>query len=140
MKLVHVLIIETHPKVRLALAARLREAKSMQVIAATGDPQEALQAMESFRPDVALLDSRAALKHEHQKTPLLHHLAERGIGIIVLSTYVDENERAALFNAGANHYILKDVNSTLLIQTISDLASELPSRSDHLPTASTGSD
>lgn len=126
MKTIRVLIIESHPKVRLALAARLRAAQGIQVVAAKEGVEDGLQAIAELKPDVVLIDSRAAQAPAAGQETTLERLASKPLGLIVLSTYCDERERAALLQAGACYYLLKNVQSELLLDSIADAALASP--------------
>lgn len=126
MKTIRVLIIESHPKVRLALAARLRAAQGIQVVAAKEGVEDGLQAIAELKPDVVLIDSRAAQAPAAGPETTLERLASKPLGLIVLTTYCDERERAALLQAGACYYLLKNVQSELLLDSIADAALASP--------------
>lgn len=122
MKAIRVLIIETHPQVRKALAARLRTSTVIEVVDATADADDGLKASLELNPDVVLVDSKAARHIGPETGSLLNTLVQTKNNVIILATYSDENERRELLRAGARHYLLKDVQSEFLIDTILSLA------------------
>ena len=126
MQAIRVLIIESHPKVRLALAARLRAAEGIDVVAVTVDTSTGLEAAAEFEPHVVLIDSKAAHAGPGGLRKTLIDLTRCSPHIIVLTTYSDEAEKTAVLRAGAERYLLKDVQSDLLIDSIFDTAADLP--------------
>lgn len=129
MQAIRVLIVECHPKVRLALAARLRAAEGIEVVAVTVDPNTGLKAAAEFEPHVVLIDSKSAQAGPGGLRETLIALAEFSSHIIVLTTYSDEAEKKAVLGAGAERYLLKDVQSDLLISSIFDTSADLSTRS-----------
>lgn len=132
MRAIRVLIIESHPKVRLALAARLGTAQGIEVVAVTVDTNAGLQAVAEFKPDVVLIDSKSAHAGPGGLRQTLMAIAQCSPHIIVLTTYSDEAEKNDVLEAGAQQYLLKDVQSDLLINSIIDTSADLSPRS-HLP-------
>lgn len=122
MKPIRVLIIETHSKVRRALAARLRTSTAIEVVDATANADEGLEACTQLAPDVVLVDSKAARQAGRSPRTLLEALVQSKTNVIVLATYSDEDERSDLLHAGAQRYLLKDFQSEHLIDTILSLA------------------
>ena len=136
MQAIRVLIIESHPKVRLALAARLRAAEGIEIVAVTVDTNAGLEAAAECEPHVVLIDSKSAQSGPGGLQETMSALAECSPHIIVLTTYSDEAEKIAVLRAGAERYLLKDVQSDLLINSIFDTSADLSPRS-HLPSSST---
>jgi DNA-binding NarL/FixJ family response regulator len=92
--------------------ARLLEDAGMEVVAQVGDAEDLLRKVAAHRPDVAVVDVRmpptqtdeglraaAQIRREHP-----------GVGVLVLSQYVEEAYALDLFDEGADGlgYLLKD--------------------------------
>lgn len=127
MKSIRVLIIESHPKVRKALAARLHASPEIEVVATTEDAVGAPHSWAELAPDVVLFDSKVARECGAKIAELLDALKTSGTGVIVLATYSNETERSELLEAGAHRYVLKDVDSDLLISVIRSVTERHPS-------------
>ena len=111
------LIIEGHEAVRLALVARLATSADVEVVGSTGDPQEGLEQALTLHPDVILVELKGA---NGGGMALMRRLAEADMmsRVIVLTSYPDDEERRLALAAGARHYLLKDLDSQRLIETI----------------------
>jgi two-component system response regulator DevR len=112
-----VLIIDEHDAVRHALEDRLHSAKDMQVVGCTGCWQEGVYLAVEHTPDVVLLETKrsdgqglAALRRLRAECPR--------IPVIVLTSYPDSEERREAMQAGAVRYLLKEIDSSHLMQEI----------------------
>jgi len=125
MEKIRVLIIDEHPAVCEALAARLRAVPSIEVVGALSAFPETLEAVDQAQADVVLLDlidkSDARLQ---AGTAILRLLAGCQVGVIVLTSYIDEIERNCVMRAGARRYLLKDIDTLRLISEIEAVARE----------------
>ena len=122
-KPVRLLIVDRNPEVRRALAARLGSSKRIVVLATVAGAGEAVRQTSSLTPDVVLLDSRS-LGQSGAIDEVVHALRGRRARIVVLATYPDESEREAFLKAGADRYLLKDIDSAALIAEIGQVAAE----------------
>jgi two-component system, NarL family, response regulator DevR len=129
MEKIRVLIIDEHPAVCEALAARLGSVASIEVVGAQSVFQEGLDTLGTTRPDVVLLELK--WKSEGVAEPLAaiaRLLAGNSAEVIVLTSFVDEAERNRVLQAGARRYLLKDIDTRRLIAEIEDVASEAAAR------------
>jgi len=116
---VRVLIIDDHDAVRQALEARLRSAEGVEIVGCTGCWQEGVLLAVERAPLVILETKRsdgqglAALRRLKAECP--------GIQAIVLTSYPDPEERRQALQAGAFRYILKEIDSSQLVQEIRSL-------------------
>lgn len=120
LKKTRVLIIDDHPSVLRALAARLATTPHIQVIATAKDLVEGQKLAELKRPDAVLLGLRTQRKVRDTDgiKALAAVLEGNRAGLIVLATYAVEEERKAMLAAGAKRYLLKDIDSRRLIAEI----------------------
>jgi DNA-binding NarL/FixJ family response regulator len=123
-----VLIIDEHPSVRRALAARLATTPHIQVIATAAGLDEGLSMVADKHPDVVLLGLRA--QEEQRDTQKIHRLSKAltpyGAGLIVLTTYAVDDERKLILAAGAKRYLLKNIDSRRLIAEINAIVPHAP--------------
>ncbi len=123
MEKIRVLIIDEHPAVCEALAARLRAVPSIEVVGALSAFPETLEAVDQAQADVVLLDlidkSDARLQAGTAPAP-----GGCQVGVIVLTSYIDEIERNCVMRAGARRYLLKDIDTLRLISEIEAVARE----------------
>jgi DNA-binding NarL/FixJ family response regulator len=126
MKIIKVLIVDEHLAVRQALAARLRAFSQIEVVATAQDFREGLECARTTRPDVILLELKGASSLQVNPVgELKGALADHPAGIIVLTSYADDDEREAALSAGARRYLLKHIDSTRLLTEIEAVANEV---------------
>lgn len=125
MKQINVLIIENHVAVRRALAARLDSFSHINVVATTANFAEGLELVDRFRPDVILLELKGARGLLNPVGDMNQAIASYPAGIIVLTSYADDEEREAALQAGANRFLLKQIDSARLLHEIEAVANEV---------------
>ena len=91
-----VLLADDHTLFREGVRSLLERIAEVEVVAETGDGQEAIELVDRLRPDVALLDITM---------PGLSGLATR---ILILSMHAGEAYVAQALRAGVSGYLLKD--------------------------------
>lgn len=111
------LIIDDRESVRQALEARLSKAPEIELIGSTGSSEQGVHMALEQEPDVVLLEIKMS---DGQGLEACRQIAEHhvGISVIILTSYIDEAERQAAFEAGASRYVLKDIDSERLIKAI----------------------
>lgn len=92
--------------------ARLLEDAGMEVVAQSGDAEDLLRKVGAHKPDVAVVDVRMPPTHTDEGLRAAAEIRERfpGVGVLVLSQYVEEAYALELFADGADGlgYLLKD--------------------------------
>ena len=91
---------------------RLLEEEGHEVMAAVGDGQTLLKAVEECKPDVAVVDVRMPPAHVNEGLIAALEIRRRlpGVAVLVLSQYVEERYATELIAAdsGGVGYVLKD--------------------------------
>ena len=114
---IRLMIVDDHPVVRDGLRGMLAGDPDLDVVGDASDGAEALDLVDSLRPDVILMDLRmprlggaAAIKA----------LAERGseAKVLVLTTYDTDRDVVPALEAGATGYLLKDAPREELVRAI----------------------
>jgi len=120
MKRVRVLIVDRNREVRRALAARLGSSPRIEVLTTAADAREAFAQIPVLAPQVVVLDSKSLGQPPKANAidEMVRALRRLGPRVIVLATYSDERERRAFLQAGADRYLLKDIDSASLIAAI----------------------
>jgi DNA-binding NarL/FixJ family response regulator len=122
---IRVLIVDNHAEVRQALKIRLDSAADIVVVGEEGEAEGAINLARALRPDVILVETKRA---DGRGLELISWLAESGLGsvVVVLTSYPSEWERWAAHRAGAVNYLLKEIDSPLLIERIRQAAALFP--------------
>ncbi len=115
-----VYLIEEHPQVREALAERLSNIQGVELVGRAGDAQEALRDVERLHPQVILIESK---REDGLGLELVRQAAQAAWHpqVVVLTTYEVAWERRASRRAGANDYLLKEIDSAELLKRIQSL-------------------
>jgi DNA-binding NarL/FixJ family response regulator len=74
-----------------------------------------------LQPEVVLLETKRTDGQGLEALQSLHHQCALS-GVIVLTSYPDSQERAAARSAGAVRYLLKDIDTALLLSEIRSVA------------------
>ena len=108
------LIIDEHEAVRQALISRLQQTGEVEVVGSTGSIEEGLLQVDALRPNVVLLETK---RSDGMGLEMCRRIARShsDTTVVVLTSYEDEEERQAVFMAGAARYILKDIDSAQLL-------------------------
>lgn len=126
MKTIKVLIVDEYVVVRRALAARLSAYPHIDVISAVDDIDQGLGNAGTLKPDVILLELKGISSRTGDPVSEMRQaLAGHPAGIIVLTSYAEDEEREAALAAGANRYLLKQIDSARLIDEIEAVAAEI---------------
>ena len=92
--------------------ARLLEDAGMEIVGQAGDAEDLLRKVNAHKPDVAIVDVRMPPTHTDEGLRAAAEIRERfpGVGVLVLSQYVEEAYALELFSDGAEGlgYLLKD--------------------------------
>ncbi|WP_148590472.1 response regulator transcription factor [Streptomyces sp. WAC01526] len=106
-----IVIAEDDPLLREGLALLLR-AESLDVVATAGAPDEALDAIDAHRPDVAIFDVRMPPTHTDEGIVAAVEARRRqhGLAVLVLSAYVEQTFATELLAGGVGGlgYLLKE--------------------------------
>jgi DNA-binding NarL/FixJ family response regulator len=97
--------------------ARLLEDAGLEVVGQAGDAEELMRKVTLHAPDVAIVDIRMPPNQSDEGLRAAHEIRRRfpGVGVLMLSHYVDEQYAVELFDRGPAGlgYLLKDRVSDL---------------------------
>jgi two-component system, NarL family, response regulator DevR len=121
---VGILLVDDHAIVRQGLRSILEREDDLHVVAEASTAAEARAMMEHARPRIVLLDLKLSTSSDTEGLELCVELstAHPDVGILVLTTFLDEHLVIAAIRAGAKGYVVKDVDTTGLIRAIRDVA------------------
>jgi len=119
-KIIRVLVADDHTVVRDGLVAIIKQEKDMDVVADTGDGQQAVELWKQHRPGVTLMDLRMP---GLDGVDAIYQIraADPNARIIVLTTYDGDEDIYRGIRAGAKSYLLKDVRREELFQCIREV-------------------
>lgn len=111
------LIIDDHDDVRGVLESQLNGAPDFEVVASIGCWESGLRRALESEPEVVLLETKRA---DGGGLEALQSFTDRGssAAVVVLTSYLDAEERAAASSMGAAGYLLKDIDTTRLVSEI----------------------
>lgn len=95
----------------------LETCPDFKVVGIAQDGAEAVKLCESLKPDVVLMDIRMPNMNGVVATKRIKEIDDR-VKIIVLTTFDDSDYILSAINNGASGYLLKDIGSTALIDSI----------------------
>ena len=131
---IRVLIIDENPSVREALMARLSVAPELEVVASAWSFEQGLEEIRTWRPDVVLLELKGRSRYGLDPIgTIFRAMSGLPVGVIILTSYQDELERAVALQAGAQRYLLKDIDSELLIGEIAAVAATVQQQPSESP-------
>jgi DNA-binding NarL/FixJ family response regulator len=113
-------IVDEHPGVCAALVERLGRAANLQVIGHGGEAGLVVREIRNGQPDVVLLEVK---RKDGMGLEILRQLASlpNAPHLAVLTSYPTKWEEQAAVRAGAECYLLKEIDSEELIKTIANL-------------------
>jgi len=117
---IRILIADDHTVVRDGLVAIVKQEPDMEVVAETGDGQQAAELWKKHRPDITLMDLRMP-GLDGVNAIYQIRAADPNARIIVLTTYDGDEDIYRGMRAGAKSYLLKDVRREELFQCIRDV-------------------
>ncbi len=114
---IRLLLVDDHLILREGLAAVLERDPSITVVGQTGDGKEAVDLYRTLTPDVCIIDIRMTPTDGVQTTEAIRAIDPEA-RIILLSTYDTDEEVFRGLRAGASSFLLKDIGSGELVDTI----------------------
>jgi two-component system, NarL family, response regulator len=104
--LIRVLLVDDHPVVREGLRAMIESQQDMKVVGEGGTGADAIEAFQSLRPDILLLDLKLPDMDGVRVIEVIRE-TDPEARIIVLTTYVGDVQASRALRAGAMGYLLK---------------------------------
>jgi DNA-binding NarL/FixJ family response regulator len=118
---IRVLIADDHAIVREGLRTMLGFQEGIEVVGEASDGLEAVDLAQRLLPDVVLMDIRMSKLDGVEATRRIKALSPQ-MGVIVLTNYDDDQYVFQGIEAGASGYLLKDISSDDLSESIHRVA------------------
>ena len=114
---VRVLVVDDHAMVRIGLKHCLASYGDIVVVGEAGNGREAVRQAEACQPDVVLMD---LVMPELNGTEAIRQIKAHwpGIKVLALTSFIEEQYITAALEAGAEGYVLKDVEPPDLVAAI----------------------
>lgn len=118
---IRVLIVDDHPLMRQAIRTAIIVEPDLQIAGEASNGQEAIERARALQPDVTIMDLLMPGKDGLQAIAEIR--AENpDARIIVLTSLSEEEPVVAAINAGAQGYLLKDIQRDDLLRAIREVA------------------
>ncbi len=118
---IRIIIVDDHEIVRLGLKSLLDQYPQYEVISEAKNAKEALSQVETYKPDIVLMDIRLpgksgidACEEIKQNFP--------DVKVIMLTSYAEDEMLFSAIKAGASGYVLKQIDSSGLVKSIEAVA------------------
>jgi DNA-binding NarL/FixJ family response regulator len=111
------MIVDDQPIVRDGLKLILSLSEEINVLCTASNGEEAVEMCEKYEPDIILMDIRMPVMDGVKATRIIKERYPK-VRIIVLTTFNDDSFIFEALKNGASSYLLKDVESGELINTI----------------------
>jgi two-component system, NarL family, response regulator DevR len=117
---IRLVLVDDHAILRQGLRSVLEREDDLVVVGEASSEPEAEAVVRATHPDVVLLDLKLSAGSDFEGLSLCAKLstAHPGIGLLVLTTFLDENLVVRAVHAGARGYVVKDVDTTELVRAI----------------------
>ncbi|MEU5842583.1 response regulator transcription factor [Rhodococcus sp. NPDC047139] len=117
---VRIALVDDHAILRQGLRSILDREPDLEVVGEASTDTEALGLVDRMRPDIVLVDLKLSAGSDYEGLALCDRLssAHPGIGLLVLTTFLDEQLVVRAVHAGARGYVVKDVDTTELVRAI----------------------
>lgn len=119
---IRILVVDDHEVVRLGLRTLLAQAAHLEIVGEAGTAAGAVSETERLKPDVVLLDIRLPDASGFDACRQIQRLPGDIRVLILTSVATDETVFEAIA-AGADGYLLKEIDSTGLLAAIEKVAS-----------------
>ena len=116
-KLIRLLLVDDHEVVRVGLRTVLHNNQGIAVVGEAASKAAAVRAVKRLKPDIVLMDVRLpdGSGVEASREILARHPTTR---LIFLTSYANDDSSLAAVRAGAHGYVIKNIDSALLVRSI----------------------
>jgi DNA-binding NarL/FixJ family response regulator len=119
--MIRLVLVDDQTLIRQGIQTLLEMEQDLEVVGVAGNGREAIEAVERARPDVVLMDVRMPEMDGVAATAVLTQRFPQ-IGVIILTTFDDDEYVFEGLKAGARGYLLKDVSSDELAEAVRAVA------------------
>ncbi|MBB3664061.1 DNA-binding NarL/FixJ family response regulator [Prauserella sediminis] len=119
-----IVLVDDHAIVRQGLRSILDREEDMRVVGEAATAAEARTALEQLRPAIVLLDLKLGTGSDTEGLDLCSEITRRypEVGVLVLTTFLDDAYVLEAVHRGAKGYVIKDVDTSELVSSIRTVA------------------
>lgn len=119
-----IVMVDDHAIVRQGLRSILEREEDMRVVGEATTSGEAMAVVERMRPDIVLLDLKLSTGSDTEGLEVCAALTSRypDVGVLVLTTFLDDALVLEAIHRGAKGYVIKDVDTSGLVSSIRAIA------------------
>jgi two-component system, NarL family, response regulator DevR len=117
---VGIVLVDDHASGRQGLRAVLEIEDDLRVVGEAGSAAEVVAVVEQARPDVVLLDLKLSAASDTEGLAVCAALTSRfpGLGVLVLTTLLDDRLVLTAIQHGARGYVVKDGDTAELVRAV----------------------
>jgi DNA-binding NarL/FixJ family response regulator len=121
---IDIVLIDDHAIVRHGLRAILERERDLRVVGEAATTEAAMAVVSAVRPQIVLLDLKLSAGSDTEGLELCSALMANhpDLGVLVLTTFIDDHLVLAAIHNGARGYVVKDVDTSALIRAIRDIS------------------
>ena len=120
---IDIVLVDDHAIVRQGLRAILEREDDLRIVGEAANTAAAIAIVNQVRPQIVLLDLKLSAASDTEGLDLCAALVpgHTGLGVLVLTTFLDDHLVLAAIHNGARGYVVKDVDTSALIRAIRDI-------------------
>lgn len=120
LRTVRIVLVDDHAILRQGLRSVLERENDLRIVGEASSLAEALSVVDQVGPDIVLMDLKLSASSDYEGLTLCAQLsaAHPKLGLLVLTTFLDDQLVVRAVHAGARGYVVKDVDTTELVRAI----------------------
>ncbi|RDH77545.1 DNA-binding response regulator [Mycolicibacterium moriokaense] len=117
---IRLVLVDDHAILRQGLRSVLERERDLVIVGEASCEAEAEAVVGAVHPDVVIMDLKLSAGSDYDGLSLCAKLSGRfpEMGLLVLTTFLDEDLVVRAVHAGARGYVVKDVDTTELVRAI----------------------
>ncbi|WP_309121419.1 response regulator transcription factor [Paenibacillus sp.] len=119
--MISIVLVDDQTLLRDGLQTMINVQEDMEVVGVAGDGEQGLALVEKLRPDVVLMDIKMPGMDGLESTRRIKEVRPEA-KVIVLTTFAEDDFIVESFSAGADGFLLKDLQGEQLIRSIREAA------------------
>ncbi len=114
---IRILLADDHKLIRVGLKSLFSKHEDMAVISEAENGKEAVEKIKTQHPDVAILD---LVLGDITGIDVVRKISDENTDtkVIILTSHIKDSDVTESLKAGANAYVLKDINSEILVMIV----------------------